>query len=535
MSWFAWGDPERATPLSESLRDLIAQTLGAELRDLPPVDEADVRLPSSALDATARAALESAVGAEHVRTDAPARLRHSGGKSTPDLLRRRAGDADPAPDAVVLPADHDEVLAVLRACAEHRVAVVPFGGGTSVVGGVDALRGGFASVVALDLRRLDRLVSVDHESMTATLQAGLRTPEAEELLSAHGYTLGHLPQSFEYATIGGYAATRSSGQASAGYGRFDDMVMALKAATPRGSLDLGRAPASAAGPDLRQLLVGSEGTFGVITEVTLRVRPLPDVQHDEAWSFPDYATGAAALRRLAQSDARPTTARLSDETETFVNAALSGKEAAAGCLAVVGFDGTDEAEVEARRAAVTRLLTECGGTPLGTEPVSEWRHSRFHGPYLRDTLLSAGVLSETLETATTWSGVLPLYEAVSAALKEALEGPEGGVVTMCHISHTYPAGASLYFTVVTAAGADPLSRWARAKRAAGDAIAEHGGTISHHHAVGADHRPWMTSEIGPLGADILRAVKSALDPVGILNPGKLIPDGTDESTQDAHA
>ncbi|WP_241481708.1 FAD-binding protein, partial [Nocardiopsis gilva] len=159
MSWFAWGDPERATPLSESLRDLIAQTLGAELRDLPPVDEADVRLPSSALDATARAALESAVGAEHVRTDAPARLRHSGGKSTPDLLRRRAGDADPAPDAVVLPADHDEVLAVLRACAEHRVAVVPFGGGTSVVGGVDALRGGFASVVALDLRRLDRLGS----------------------------------------------------------------------------------------------------------------------------------------------------------------------------------------------------------------------------------------------------------------------------------------------------------------------------------------------------------------------------------------
>ncbi|GAA2010206.1 FAD-binding oxidoreductase [Nocardiopsis rhodophaea] len=532
MSWFAWGDPKQAAPLSEPLRDLIAQTLGAELRDLPPVDEADVRLPSSALDASARAALEAAVGAEHVRTDAPARLRHSGGKSTPDLLRRRAGDADPAPDAVVLPADHDEVVAVLRACAEHRVAVVPFGGGTSVVGGVDALRGGFASVVSLDLRRLDQLVSVDDESMTATLRAGLRTPAAEELLSAHGYTLGHLPQSFEYATIGGYAATRSSGQASAGYGRFDDMVMALKAATPRGTLDLGRAPASAAGPDLRQLLVGSEGTFGVITEVTLRVRPLPDVQHDEAWSFPDYATGAAALQRLAQSTLRPTTARLSDETETFVNAALSGKEAATGCLAVVGFDGTDAGEVEARRATVTRVLTDCGGTPLGTEPVADWRHSRFHGPYLRDTLLSAGVLSETLETATTWSGVLPLYKAVNAALKEALEGPEGGVVTMCHISHTYPAGASLYFTVVTAAGADPLSRWARAKRAASNAIAEHGATISHHHAVGADHRPWMTSEIGPLGADILRAVKSALDPVGILNPGKLIPDAAGETGED---
>lgn len=524
MSWYAWGDPDRAAPLDPNVRALIAQTLGAELRDLPPVPEDAVRLPAPALPAAARADLVAAVGGDagRVRGDRAARLRHGAGKSTPDLLRMRAGRDVRAPDAVVLPAAHEEVEAVLAACSRHRVAVVPFGGGTSVVGGVDPLRGPFAAVVALDLREMDRLVRLDAESGTAVLQAGLRTPEAEELLGAHGYTLGHLPQSYEYATVGGYAATRSSGQASSGYGRFDSMVLALKAATPRGTLEAGRAPASAAGPDLRQLLLGSEGAFGVITEVTVRVRPLPSAHLDEAWAFPSFAEGAAALRGLARSPLRPTTARLSDETETFVNAALSGKEAAPGCLAVVGFDG-EEDDVEARQAACARVLSEAGGTPLGSEPVADWRGSRFNAPYLRDTLLSAGVLAETLETAATWADLLPLYRAVSGAVSRALKGPEGDAVVLCHISHTYPEGASLYFTVVTAAGDDPLRRWERAKRAAGDAIAEGGGTISHHHAVGTDHLPWMEKEIGPLGAEVLRAVKERLDPEGVLNPGKLIP------------
>ncbi len=536
MSWYAWGDPARATPLSDRLRGLVAQVLGAELRDLPPVAEADVRMPASALPPDAHAALAAVVGAAHVRTDPAARLRHAGGRSTVDLLRRRSGDAEDAPDAVVLPADHDGVLAVLAACAAHGVAVVPFGGGTSVVGGVEPLRGRFGAVVALDLRRLDRLVEFDAESGTAVLQAGLRTPDADALLAGHGHTLGHLPQSYEYATIGGYAATRSSGQASSGYGRFEDMVLALRVATPRGTLALGGAPGSAAGPDLRRLFLGSEGVFGVVTEVTVRVRPLPDARHDEAWSFPDLPAGAASLRRLARLPGPPTTVRLSDATETFVNAALAGADRAdppggaapppAGCLAVVGFDGT-AADVSARRAAAGAVLAAAGGTPLGTGPVADWRHTRFRGPYLRDALLAAGVLSETLETATTWSRLLPLYEAVGGAVRGALEGPEGGVLVLCHVSHTYPEGASLYFTVVAPAGADPVARWRRAKRAAGDAIAAHGATITHHHAVGTDHLPWMPAEVGPLGAEVLRAVKSALDPAGVLNPGKLIPPAGD--------
>ncbi|WP_375539666.1 MULTISPECIES: FAD-binding oxidoreductase [Nocardiopsis] len=523
MSWFAWGDPAKAATLDPGLRDLVSQVLRAPLEDLPPVPEERVELPPSLLGARLREALAGVVGDGHVRTDDAVRLRHSGGKSTPDLLSRRAGSADPAPDAVLYPADHDEVQRVLEVCSAERVAVVPFGGGTSVVGGVAPLRGGFRAVVALDLRRLDRLVSVDTTSMTAVLGAGVRTPHAEAMLAEHGCTLGHLPQSYEYASVGGYAATRSSGQASSGYGRFEDMVVSLRVATPRGTLETGGPPASAAGPDLGRLMLGSEGTLGVITEVGLRMRRRPERVLDEAWSFPDFATGVEALRSLAQSDVRPTMARVLDESETFVGAAMGGREATPGCQAVLGFEGTGT-EVEARAASVREAMAAAGGAPLGPDPVAHWRSNRFSAPYLRDTLLSAGILAETLETAASWTDLLPLYTAVSDALTGALEDEEGGAVVMCHVSHTYPTGASLYFTVATAAGAAPLERWSRAKRAASDAIAAHHGTITHHHAVGTDHRPWMAAEIGPLGGEVLRAVKAALDPGGVLNPGKLIPE-----------
>ncbi|MFJ9556873.1 FAD-binding oxidoreductase [Nocardiopsis sp. NPDC101807] len=523
MSWFAWGDPARAQELDPGLRDLVAQVLRARLQDVPPVPEELVELPPSRLGPRLRELFSEVVGPGHVNTEDPVRLRHCGGKSTPDLLLRRAGRADPAPDAVLYPADHGEVERLLAVCSEERVAVVPFGGGTSVVGGVTPLRGGFHAVVSLDLRRLDRLVSVDALSSTAVLGAGVRGPHAEAMLAEHGLTLGHLPQSHEYATIGGYAATRSSGQASSGYGRFEDMVVSLRVATPRGTLEAGGPPASAAGPDLLRLVLGSEGTLGVITEVGVRVRRLPERVLDEAWSFPDFASGADALRVLAQSDARPTMARVLDESETFVGAAMGGREAVPGCQAVLGFEGAP-AEVESRAAAVREAMAGAGGTPLGPEPVAHWRENRFSSPYLRDTLLSAGILAETLETAASWTDLLPLYAAVSEALTGALEGDEGGAVVMCHVSHTYPTGASLYFTVATAAGPDPVARWGRAKRAASDAIVANGGTITHHHAVGSDHRPWMAAEIGPLGGDVLRAVKGALDPEGVLNPGKLIPE-----------
>jgi alkyldihydroxyacetonephosphate synthase len=337
MPWGGWGEPR---PLPDRVRALLHEVLGTTAPG-PGVPAAGVDLSPSRLPPAARSAL-AAAAAGQLSEDRSARMLHTGGKSTTDLLRRRAGDATAAPDAVVTPATHDEVLAVLAAAHEHRIAVVPFGGGTSVCGGVEPLRGGFGAVIALDLRRLDRLISVDGVSLTATLQAGLRGPEAEELLAGHGLTLGHLPQSFQHATIGGFAATRSAGQASAGYGRFDDMVLAVKAATPRGTLVAGgRAPASAAGPDLRQLLLGSEGVLGVITEVTVTVRRRPEATLDQAWALPDFAAGSAALRRLAQSDGpRPAVARLSDELETAVLALSVGGTRAGGCLAITSCEGT---------------------------------------------------------------------------------------------------------------------------------------------------------------------------------------------------
>jgi alkyldihydroxyacetonephosphate synthase len=522
MLWYGWGVPDRQIQLPERVTALLGQALGVV--PSPHRAEPDLRLPPSALPADAADALAGAVGAGNVDTGSAARLLRSGGKSTIDLLRRRRDHPElAAPDAVVLPADHAEVLAVLAACARHGVAVVPFGGGTSVVGGVEPARGRFAAVIALDLRRLDRLLAVDPESATATLQPGLKAPEAENLLAGHGLTLGHYPQSFEHASIGGFAATRSSGQSSAGYGRFDDLVVALRVATPAGELTLGRAPASAAGPDLRQLFLGSEGAFGVITEVTVRVRPIPSTRLDDAWWFPDFRTGAAALRQLAQADTLPTIARLSDETETAINAALAdppdGTVApSGGTLAITGYEGT-AAAVAARRAAATEILTRAGGTPLGERGAAGWRAGRFAAPYLRDGLLDAGALVETLETATSWSALPALYAAVRAALTGSLGSP----LVLCHISHVYPTGASLYFTVLAAAAGDPIAQWQAAKHAASEAITGQGATITHHHAVGTDHRGWMTAEIGDLGVAVLRAVKATLDPVGILNPGKLLP------------
>ncbi|MGN6129529.1 MAG: FAD-binding oxidoreductase, partial [Nocardioidaceae bacterium] len=443
MHWARWGDPAAATSLPESARALVELAFGpAAEHPTTPLERVAVPAPELAEELVAD--LEALVGAAHVSRDHDARVRHTRGRSTPDLLRMRAGDAAEAPDVVVEPADHDEVQDVVRWCADHRVALVPFGGGTSVVGGLSARRDGYGGVVALDLRRLDRLVAVDAVSRTATLQAGVRGPDAEALLAAHGLTLGHFPQSFEFATIGGFAATRSSGQASAGYGRFDALAVGLRAATPIGTVELGSAPASAAGPDLRQLLLGSEGAFGVITEVTVRVRAVPEAGVYEGWRFGSFAEGAAAVRTLAQAGLAPTVLRLSDESETSLNLADPDHvgAGAGGVLLVVGHEG-EAALVEARRALVAQRLAAAGATGPDVEAGRAWVEGRFRAPYLRDSLLDVGVLVETLETAAFWSTLPEVYDAVRTALTGALDG----ALVLCHVSHVYETGASLYFTV----------------------------------------------------------------------------------------
>jgi alkyldihydroxyacetonephosphate synthase len=513
-----WGDPADALTLPSGVRALLGAALGVS-EPRPAAGTAE--LPRPALGDAVLAAVRTACA--RIDTGDAARLAHAAGKSTEDLLRLRRGEVAGAPDAVARPGSHDEVAALLAACAQHHVAVIPFGGGTSVVGGLAAYRDGFAGVLALDLAGLDRLVRIDPVSRTATFEAGVRAPRAEQMLAADGLTLGHFPQSFEYASLGGFAATRSSGQASAGYGRFDRMVVGLRAATPIGTLDVGRAPESAAGPDLRQLLLGSEGIFGVITELTLRVRPAPAAHRYTGWAFPSFAAGARALRALAQDGPLPTVLRLSDEAETAINAATGGgADADGGCLAVVGCEGTQD-DVAARYDATARRLTRLGGTSLGEAPGEQWRAGRFRAPYLRDALLDAGALAETLETAAFWDRLPETYAAVRDALVETMSAAGTPPLVLCHISHVYETGASLYFTVVAAQADDPVAQWRAGKAAAGDAIAATGATITHHHGVGRDHKPWYAREIGPVGIAALRGVKESLDPYGILNPQILLP------------
>jgi alkyldihydroxyacetonephosphate synthase len=511
--WYGWGDAADALALPPRVADLLEQFLGVGGAPAPEPVLAEVRVPAGSLPSAVLAELAAAVGADQVDTAAEARVRHTRGKSTVDLLRMRAGEVDDAPDAVVHPGDHDEVLAVLEICARHRIAVVPFGGGTSVVGGLSADRSGFTGVVCLDLDRMSRLVSVDPVSRVAVLEPGLRAPEAERLLAEHGMSLGHYPQSFAYASIGGFAATRSSGQFSAGYGRFDEMVVALRVATPVGTVEAGRAPKSAAGPDLRQLFLGSEGTLGVITAVSLRIHPAPASTVVEAWQLPSFVDSFAVVRRLAQDGPLPTMVRLSDEMETAVNA-----PGVSGCMAMLGFE---DSTIECRPDAGA-VLREAGAKPLPADAGADWLRNRYQAPYLRDALLGTGALAETLETATFWSGLPALYEAVRTALTATLTALGTPPVVLCHISHVYATGASLYFTVACKQADDPVAQWRAAKQAANRAILDAGGTITHHHAVGTDHAAAYAEEIGPLGLVALRAVKDRLDPAGILNPGVLL-------------
>jgi alkyldihydroxyacetonephosphate synthase len=537
MAWNGWGDPARAGDLPKGVTRLLERELGvgaAVTRPSVPLEA--VAVPESRLPAAVRDRLAGLLGSEAVLDDRDSRIRHAGGRSYPDLVRLRAGDASHAPDAVVRPGSHDEVREVLRVCTEAGVAVVPFGGGTSVVGGVEPLRGRFEAVVTLDLSRMDRLVALDPVARVARFEPGLRGAEAEALLAARGHTLGHFPQSFEYATVGGFVATRSAGQASTGYGRSDDLVEGVRCATPVGDLDLGRAPASAAGPDLLELVVGSEGTLGVLTEVALRVRRAPEARRYEGWALPSWEAGQAAFRAVAQDGPLPDIARLSDADETRIAIAqASGAKGAVlqgllavrgrrrGCLAILGYEGAD-ADVRHRRRAVARVLRSHGGRALGQAVGRSWEHGRYHGPYLRDPLMDRGVLVETLETAADWSRLPALYAEVRQALRSALSTGGRPPVVLCHISHLYAAGASLYFTFIAPVSrGEELARWRAAKDAAGAAITGVGATITHHHAVGRDHLPWMEAEVGVLGVAALRAVKERLDPAGIMNPGKLLP------------
>jgi alkyldihydroxyacetonephosphate synthase len=543
MRWWGWGDPAAPPSLSPAALRFLADNVGTTTRPRPPVALGRVKLARPALRAGELAALREIVGEEGVRDDHAERVAHAAGKGYPDLVRLRAGEPDGAPDAVILPVGPDQMRAVLGLCARLSLAVVPFGGGTSVVGGLAPLRGEHAGVVAVDVRRMDRILELDRESQTVAVQAGIRAPALERYLAARGLTLGHFPQSFEYVSLGGCVATRSVGQASSGYGGVERMVLGLRLTSPVGDIELPPLPASGAGPGLRQLVVGSEGTLGVICTLALRVRAAPRERIYEGVFFEDFAAGLAAFKGLAQAHASPEVARLSDESETRTSLALADLSRGSieaverwlgrlylsargyrdrACLAILGFEGGDE-QVAARRERALAIVRQSGGIPIGRSPGEAWLKTRYSAPYLRDELLTHGVMVETLETAAQWSQLGRLHREIARAVSDTLSALGTPGLVLCHVSHLYPTGASLYFTLLARQrDGDEVGQWRAVKEAATRAIVEGGGTLTHHHAVGIDHAPWLEEEVGDTGVAALRALKHQLDPDGIMNPGKLL-------------
>lgn len=560
LRWNGWGARGESFPFGErepAIWAWIEALLGeGALPVSEPVTLDTIALPASRVEA------ELAQGPPpptELKTDRYERIFHSCGRSFCDLVRLRMGAIEHFTDAVAYPRSDDDVARLMRWCEERGYALVPFGGGSSVVGGVTPLRGERRGVVTLDTTKLNALIAVDPEAHTATAQAGMYGPELEAALQERGFTLGHYPQSFRYSTLGGWIAARGAGQQSAGYGVAARWLVAAKVVGPAGTLQTGDHPNSAAGPDLSQWIAGSEGTLGVITEATVRVTPVPASKNYQGLLFPTFEAGTRVVRAMVQAGLPLSMLRLSDGDETHFLGTFSqvGRAQSAAsrlqdralqalrfgeskALLLIGAEGSSAHTTR----VMTRALAICarhGALPLGKKMGERWYGGRFTMPYLREPMMDRGIGVETLETAVPWSKLPTLHRALRAAIEEAATEASGTrCVVMAHISHTYTTGASLYFTFVwrlrggerrgdiegeRRAAEVALEQWAAIKKAASAAIQAGGGTISHHHGVGADHLPWMAEEKGGLGVEALAAARRAMDPTLMMNPGKLLPGG----------
>ena len=545
MKWWGWGDPAFTFPMDEKplLWPFIQKTLGLTdaCRKTAPIDRAKVRLPAQTLNAEFIKAIGAFLKADQIAGDDEQRLIHTYGKSFPDLFRVRQGIVDNAPDMVLFAESHAEVEKIVAAAKQFGVRVIPFGGGTNIVGGVEHLDHS-AMRVTLDMRRMSRVLSIDRESWTATIEAGVPGPKLEDDLQALGFSLGHMPDSFEFATLGGWLATRSAGMQSDAYGKIEDMVVAMKLVTPAGTIETKLTPKSSAGPDIDQIICGSEGTLGVITEAVMKVHPVPQIKDYHGVLFPDFESGSAAIHEAISRNASPTMFRLQDVAETglafsmkkpsegisgFIQAQLKKYLKAKGygtpCLMMVGFEGEPDHAADMRRK-VLPIMKKNRGFHLGNSVGKTFQKNKFAVPYLRDILMNHGCMVDVAETAAVWSKLMPLYRAARDTIQAQFkkEGYPGYIG--CHISHSYVDGASLYFTFAARqTEGKELEQYYRFKRLITETFMQNGGTLSHHHAVGYEHRPWMEREVTRPGLTLLRGLKKALDPDGIMNPGKLIP------------
>lgn len=550
LRWNGWGLASGGFDLGPHESEIwswIAEAVGMPgLEHRPAVDLAEVSLPAPRLPAARLEQLREIVGAEAVHTDVYERCFHARGRSYPDLLALRSGAIDPAPDAVVYPRRAEQVLGILELAKEHGFAVVPFGGGSSVVGGVTSQGGReHEGVVTVDTTAMSRVLEVDERSLTARIEAGIYGPQLEQRLGERGLTLGHYPQSFEFSTLGGWIAARGAGQQSNRYGKAEEWLVGASIATPRGMWSTESFPASAAGPAVGELAAGSEGILGIITDATVRLHHAPEASDVRGYLFRGFLDGVAAAREIMQQGLPVAMLRLSDADETYFLQRFSSlrkppgtaRRVADELLALGGYgEGRAmmligvEGEADNVKATVSRtasIVRRHRAFPLGQGAGKSWAKGRFSMPYLRDPLLDRGIAVDTLETCTTWSNLEALHRRVGEAIRSALHEhraiPTAKAMVMCHVSHCYEDGASLYFTFLfPQAWPEALEQWRAVKHAASEAIADGGGTISHHHGVGTDHAPWLRREKGEVGYAVLRALKHDVDPQGVLNPGKVL-------------
>ncbi|MFB0564339.1 MAG: FAD-binding oxidoreductase [Candidatus Aminicenantaceae bacterium] len=526
--WNGWGSDEIEVHLPPPALTYVAEVLGPSRRG-PSADFNKIlqRIPDSRLR-------------NHplVSVDPGLRLRHARGHSLPDWIALRFGTIDCFPDGVAQPASEEEVANLIAYANETGTRLIPYGGGTSVVGHINPPADG-QPVLTVCMEKLRRMSQLDKTSWLATFDAGVMGPHLEAQLRAHGYTLGHFPQSFEYSTLGGWIATRSVGQQSLYYGRIEDLFAGGRMIAPAGTLDLPFFPASAAGPDLRQIVLGSEGRLGVITQATVRINPLPEREKFHAVFFPDWNHGIAAVQEIAQARLALSMLRLSNAIETSTTLLLAENERlvrllhrllrARGlgtkkCMLILGVTGGNDAVRKARRSAL-EIARSHGGIHVGRMIGSEWRKSRFRTPYLRNTLWDHGYAVDTLETSFLWKELPVAIDAIIKALHEGLSSVNERVLAFAHISHVYLTGASTYVTYLyrlAPTAEETLARWQMLKAAASQVIVAHGGTISHQHGIGVDHLPWVEAEKGELGLHTLAKLTKVFDPEGIMNPGKLV-------------
>jgi len=549
MKWWGWGlEGVEFTHLDKpELGPFIEQAIGLRVGPVtaPPPRLDAVQIPDPVLGDDLRAALEQAVGPGFVSVDPLDRVVHARGKSLRDLILQRRGEFARIPDVVVRPADEAAVSGVLRVAVDLDAVVIPFGGGSSISGSLEVPDAESRSIISVDLSRLDRLLDIDAPSRLARVQAGVFGPHLEEQLKARGYTLGHFPDSFPHSTLGGWIATRSSGMQSDRYGDIADLTKGLRVVAPSGTLIVRPIPAASTGPSIREMVLGSEGRLGIITEATVQVRRLPEQRTILGYLFPTFAAGLAAMRDIADSECSVSVTRVSDAHETQFSFATRKRPTIVDklqsralrlflqrrlgfaldqmSLSFIGYEGSP-GHVASQRRAVGRIVKRHGGIGIGSGPGTLYDQKKFDTPYIRDFLLDRGAAGDVSETAMPWSRLIPVYDAVTAAAQGAFA--EIGVhgYLMCHLSHSYHAGACLYFTFAftPAPGGDMLAEYEVVKSAIQQSFVDNGATLSHHHAVGTEHARWLEQDISAPGVALLDALFAGTDPGRHLNPGKII-------------